>query len=455
MSMTWLSAIDTIRTARNQAAGKPLQRNTRLFVRGEGDEREFGIVFHGTEVVTIHANDTYTLRNNGWRTNTTLERIRTYAPVSWQTLITESGEWFVRMTPNPKDPRPEVVYRTIPKPYTAGDFIREPVKSTEDCVAGQMVTTHHVDELVEIYRREMREHDVIQGDVIHHGHSDDGAWDRVKVKRTWDSHVYITENANWDEGWSKLPDNHSPHSNSFINDDGEKVARVQCAHCVQFDAEYEACRQWMFGARYGERFDAQTGYKVYREMMDRFHNDKELWQEAYIEDFRARRAYLKADREWDQRNRVPFYDGITIDSEGYTARLRREGPSPAKLRRHEREVERIKKRIDKYVDGYIKALVKGMAMPGPGDCWFCGMKMPGDDHLFSHMEERYYVPSLAVNAMREHGRATDIGIYMLMDMNQDAKTMGGKPQGRNPYGEVRRALTKYMRAHLVPEPPTS
>ena len=35
--------------------------------------------------------------------------------------------------------------------------------------------------------------------------------------------------------------------------------------------------------------------------------------------------------------------------------MRKDGPSPAKLRRHEKQVEKMKKQIDKYVDGFIAA----------------------------------------------------------------------------------------------------
>src|SRR3954465_4795299 len=102
MTMTWLSAVDTIRSARNPAAGKPLANNTRLYQSGEGDEREFRVVLHGTTVVTIHPDDTYTLRNGGWTSPTTLDRIRRFAPVSWQPLLTARGAGFGRPRPNPR-----------------------------------------------------------------------------------------------------------------------------------------------------------------------------------------------------------------------------------------------------------------------------------------------------------------------------------------------------------------
>jgi hypothetical protein len=474
MLFTINMAQDEIKRARNKSAGRKLANNTRLYEHTDGS---FGITLHGTEVVTVNTDGTWTLRSGGWQTPTTLDRIRRYSPVNWK-LFSERGEWFMRLAPNPNDPHPERVEREIPKPYDATDPGDEPVKSTEGCVAGQTVATEHVGELVEIYRREMREHDVIQGDVVSKGFSDDGRYDRVNVKRTWTDHVYIgqkSEQHGWDEGWANLPDNRSGHSRQFVNEDGEKVTYVQCVHCKEFDAEHETWRYRMYGDRWGRKFDQQTGYATYAAMMERFHNDKDLWQQAYIEDFRARREYLKAAREWDERNRIPFYDGVVIDSEGYTPRLREKGPSPAKLRRHEAAVAKLKKRIDKYVDGFIAELKKGtMPMPSEGDCWYCSMfnatppntdatrlykrgttVEPGDtmgnEHLLSHMEERYYVPSLAVNALRERGYK-DIGVAVWLDMDMDAKTMG-KPRGH--YDSVRRDIRRYLSKRLIPQAPTS
>lgn len=458
MSLTHKEGQRLMQSARNRAAGKPLQNNTRLFDHKDGS---FGVVLHGTEVVTVHTDGTYTLRSGGYTTNTTADRIHRYSPAK---QFSEKGEWYVWMKPVDRDPRPARFERSIPRPFEASNPGDEPVKGTEGCKGGQMVTTEHVNELVEIYRRDMQTHDVIQ-EVVSHGHSEDGKYDRVKVKRTWTDHVFYSEGRHWDEAWAKLPDNHNVHSDSFVNDDGERVKRIQCPHCAEFDAIHE---RWYYayngGQRYGGRsIDQQKGYKLYAEMMERFDGDVDAWQEAYIADFRARRAYNKADREWEIRNRVPFYDGIKVDSEGWAERVRQTGPSPAKLRRHERAVEKMHKRIEKYLDGYIAALSKGMPMPSGGDCWYCALRNEsgtmGDitgntDHLLSHMEERYYVPTLAVNALRLTN-LSDIGIYIHMDMVPESNVMGGKPSGNKPYDTVKRALRRYLRQHLVPEAPTS
>jgi hypothetical protein len=74
------------------------------------------------------------------------------------------------------------------------------------------------------------------------------------------------------------------------------------------------------------------------------------------------------------------------------------------------------------------------------------------EHLLSHMEERYYVPSLAVNALRERG-LKDLGISLVLDMTENG--MGGRVYGNKTYADVRRYLTAYMRKRLMPQAPTS
>src|SRR3954451_23828730 len=129
----------TLAAARNKVNGRPLQNNTRLFQRGDS----YAVRLHNTDVIIFNSDDTFTLRAGGYRTVTTLDRIRSYAPVN-NTLISEGGEWFVRLEPDPADPYPQQVWRSVPKPYEASDPGPEPVKSSEGCIAGQMVTTEHV-----------------------------------------------------------------------------------------------------------------------------------------------------------------------------------------------------------------------------------------------------------------------------------------------------------------------
>jgi hypothetical protein len=74
--------------------------------------------------------------------------------------------------------------------------------------------------------------------------------------------------------------------------------------------------------------------------------------------------------------------------------------------------KKVKTQIDRYANDYIDKLFHG-EVPGPstGDCWHCSMREVGtnvplgelsrSDHLESHIKEKYYVPSLLVNAITE------------------------------------------------------
>jgi len=92
-----------------------------------------------------------------------------------------------------------------------------------------------------------------------------------------------------------------------------------------------------------------------------------------------------------------FKNGITIHADGTVTG---NGTDPKKLLK-------LDKQIKKYIEGYIKALFDGkIEKPGAGDCWGCSMKdvktgqpVMGSDHLLSHFKEKYYVPSLLMNAI--------------------------------------------------------
>ena len=92
-----------------------------------------------------------------------------------------------------------------------------------------------------------------------------------------------------------------------------------------------------------------------------------------------------------------FEDGITIGKRGKVTGYGKDVKALYKLN----------EQIKKYVAGYIKELFAGnVPEPSGGDCWFCCMKeaktgkpVGGSDHLLEHMKEKYYVPSLLVNAI--------------------------------------------------------
>lgn len=104
-----------------------------------------------------------------------------------------------------------------------------------------------------------------------------------------------------------------------------------------------------------------------------------------------------ADNGWDKENRMVYKDGVVLHPDGVAEGF---GTEPDKG---------LVKRIAKYATDYAAAFTSGQVeSPSGGDCFYCSMvdvatgkPFGGTDHLESHMEEGYYVPSLLVNAIKE------------------------------------------------------
>lgn len=109
---------------------------------------------------------------------------------------------------------------------------------------------------------------------------------------------------------------------------------------------------------------------------------------------------------WYMRDGSLFYDGMVIDSDGTP----RKPQMPAK---YEAKLKAIKKDAKVYAHGFVEALKAGAVdMPSGGDCWYCSMfdkelNTGNVDHIREHMREKYYVPSLLVNAGRAAGYRDD------------------------------------------------
>lgn len=475
MPETYDALAETFCTARNPEKGKPLEHATRLFADEDGT---LAIRYHATKVVFVHKDGTYTLANGGWNTITTLQKIRSYTPAK---LFSERGEWYLRLQPSKRDPEPECVDRSIPKPYQPAAKVfpgAEPVKTDDGFI------TFENDKRVQTYTSpcmvgQHEEYSYIVGNY---------AWGDKEIPPGAEPNVGQYSDVKTEGMSGRLYGDYFTWHNGVIaygatqyEPYGEVRVKLgkytdykQCPHCKAYDDLLSRWKRLMYGGWDERRFDDNTGWDMWSKMMTRFRT-VEAWQQAYLTDLRDRRAYLKAYREWDDRNKVAFYDGVKIDKDGYALRSQHNSDLKfqRKLARHGKEVEKIKKRIDKYVKGYIDALSKGMPMPGPGDCWYCLMfdaippnepgarrqmhrgstisKVNGDhDHLIQHFEDKYYVPSLAVNALRERGYQ-DVGVYMHLDMDPDNNTMG-KQDGR--YDSVARDIKTYLRKRLIPTPPT-
>jgi len=101
---------------------------------------------------------------------------------------------------------------------------------------------------------------------------------------------------------------------------------------------------------------------------------------------------------------VEFQDGLTIAPDGTI--------TGAKPQSQADEEKALQKRIAAYCKGLKAALP--LPHPGAGDCFYCQMHevktgLPlgecshNTDHLLSHMEENYFVPSLVWTALERGG----------------------------------------------------
>lgn len=146
---------------------------------------------------------------------------------------------------------------------------------------------------------------------------------------------------------------------------------------------------------------------------------------------------------WREWRKYPFSDGMTI---GPMGGIHTDNSADKKS-------IRLKKKINAYIDGFMVQL-KAHKIPAPsgGDCWYCCIrtedgKSLGDasgysDHLLSHIEDQYYVPSLLMNAIKE--RSSQIGLWALgsywgYDGIENEKYL---------FGEAKRSLRAYLYTRL-------
>jgi len=113
----------------------------------------------------------------------------------------------------------------------------------------------------------------------------------------------------------------------------------------------------------------------------------------------------------EKETRVDFVEGIRIGPRGGITK------PPAKDRKREeakvKRAEELAEKIKAYAEGFTKAFFRGkVSRPGPGDCMYCQMRVTAFEtrkvsadtsHLIAHIAERYYVPTLLVNALNHAG----------------------------------------------------
>ena len=125
----------------------------------------------------------------------------------------------------------------------------------------------------------------------------------------------------------------------------------------------------------------------------------------------------------------------------------------------DRESAKLKRRINQYAKDYINAFYSGeVERPGAGDCLYCQMQTEqgqslGDaikdkDHLLSHIEEKYYVPSLLYNAAKDSQSHMSIISRSVIGewLNGNLKDDG---YYRVVEDQLRRMLNKYLTTRLM------
>lgn len=122
------------------------------------------------------------------------------------------------------------------------------------------------------------------------------------------------------------------------------------------------------------------------------------------------------------------------------------------------QIKQAIKAIHKYVDGYIKALFNGdVPAPSGGDCWHCyfqtengeslGDATKNTEHILSHMEESYYVPSLLVNADKFNHRLCQITKGVIHNM-WNGKLEVSQWEASVTVRDIRSCLTAYLKHEL-------
>lgn len=85
--MDYIDAVKMVK-GKSSASRRKIGNNTWAEILPNGS---VAIILHSTPVVTIHPDNSATIRSGGWRTHTTKDRINKYSPVK---VYQKKYEWF-------------------------------------------------------------------------------------------------------------------------------------------------------------------------------------------------------------------------------------------------------------------------------------------------------------------------------------------------------------------------
>lgn len=87
-TLTWFSA----HTFLGDRESRKIGNNTTLHTVIDGDYVGYSVRLHGNEIIRVHADYTYTIKDGGWQSATTKDRLNALTPARvWQKAFT----WYV------------------------------------------------------------------------------------------------------------------------------------------------------------------------------------------------------------------------------------------------------------------------------------------------------------------------------------------------------------------------
>lgn len=110
------------------------------------------------------------------------------------------------------------------------------------------------------------------------------------------------------------------------------------------------------------------------------------------------------------------------------------------------------KLVKEFATEYMSRLADGrMEAPSGGDCWFCVLRevdtsrpmgdLNQSNHMISHLEDKYYVPSIIMNALDELGGSPAAKDYVARRFNN---IDGGYTYGGLISEQLYRTLVRYV-----------
>lgn len=211
---------------------------------------------------------------------------------------------------------------------------------------------------------------------------------------------------------------------------------------------YSECRELIKRGRHSQKKlanntyleeldDGSFGVKLHETFVVKIHPNGEYtldsggWKTVTTKDRINRYSPVRVYQQnsiWYLEDGSLFEDGCIVTADGVMF------GSKDKPEEVERKKKLLDRRVRKYINGFADSVSgKGLDTPDPGDCWDCYLqaksvangKVPslkerdpmGFDHLLSHMEENYYVPSLLWKAIQDRGYRDPGFIWHMIDVN--------------------------------------